>query len=412
MKNQKCKGMKDFLPVEMSAFRRIEKLFLDCCHKYGYQEVRTPTLEYLHLFTATGTLTPSMLNKVYSFLDWDGWSGERVVLRPDGTIPITRLYVDKFNTLMTAKLCYVTNIFAFEATGQENRERWQCGVEFIGGTKLAADVETIYLAKDVTEKTGINNIKVQLSHAGLVKALIKEIALNPGEETSLMDNVLDGNWQALIRKGEGEIGKFIPLLLSLKGKSRGFLQNIKALYPQASPELKSNMEDFINITALLDGLSFDYEIDITAIHNFEYYTGMCFQLLSDGTKIGGGGRYDDLIPLMDGGNNRLACGFALYIDSILEAVSHDGRERQEQTILIKGNKTIPDRIKDYFILAKSLREAGYFVDINFTQKELSEYHWVISACREGMTSYDIFNQRQQQHWNAISQADVLKVLAQ
>ena len=411
MKNQKCKGMKDFLPTEMSAFRHIEKLFLDCCYKYGYQEVRTPTLEYLYLFTATGTLTPSMLNKVYSFLDWDGWSGERVVLRPDGTIPIARLYVDRFNTLMTAKLCYVTNIFAFEATGQDNRERWQCGAEFIGGTKLAADVETMSLARDITEKIGIDNIKIQLSHAGLVKALIKEIALNPGEETSLIDNVLDGDWQALIRKGEEETGIFLPLLLNLKGKSRKFLQNVRTLYPQASPELKSNMEDFINITALLDSLSFDYEIDITAIHNFEYYTGMCFQLLADGTKIGGGGRYDDLIPLMDGGN-RLACGFALYMDSILKSVSLGGRERQEKTILINGNNIIQERVKNYFILAKSLREEGYSVDINFTQKELSEYHWIISACKEDMTSYDIFDQKQQQNWNAISQAEVLKVLAQ
>jgi histidyl-tRNA synthetase len=410
MENQKCKGMKDFLPADMSVFRHIEKVFLDCCHNYGYQEVRTPTLEYLHLFTATGTLTPSMLNKVYSFLDWDGWSGERVVLRPDGTIPIARLYVDMFDALMTAKLCYVTNIFAFESTGHANRERWQCGAEFIGGTRLAADVETIALAKDITEKIGIKNINVQLSHAGLVKALIKEIAFNPEEETILIDNVLDGNWQALIRKEEGEIGKFLPLLLNLKGKSRRFLQNVRTLYPQASPELKSHMEDFINITTLLDGLSFNYEIDITAIQNFEYYTGMCFQLLADGTKIGGGGRYDDLIPLMDGGNQP-ACGFALYIDSIFKSVSVDGRGRQEQRILIKGNNTIPEKIKNYFILAKSLRELGYSVDINFTQKELSEYHWVISACREDMTSYDIFDQNQQQHWNAISQEEVLKVLA-
>ena len=403
--------MKDFLPADMSAFRYIEKLFLDCCYKYGYQEVRTPTLEYLHLFTATGTLTPSMIDKVYSFLDWDGWSGERVVLRPDGTIPIARLYIDRLNTLMTAKLCYVTNIFAFEATGQANRERWQCGAEFIGGTRLAADVETISLVKEITEKIGINNVNVQLSHAGLVKALIKEIAIDTEEETSLIDNVLDGDWQALIRKEEGETGKFLPLLLNLKGKSRKFLRNIRSLYPQASPELKSHMEDFIRITTLLDGLSFNYEIDITAIQNFEYYTGMCFQLLAEGIKIGGGGRYDDLIPLMDGGK-RPACGFALYIDSILKSVPLDRRERQKQSILIKGDNTIPERMENYFILSESLRKAGYSVDINFTQTELLEYRWIISACSEDMTSYDVFDQKQQQHWNTISQGEVLKVLIQ
>jgi hypothetical protein len=35
-----------------------------------------------------------MLSHVYSFLDWDGWSGGRVVLRPDGTIPAARLYIE------------------------------------------------------------------------------------------------------------------------------------------------------------------------------------------------------------------------------------------------------------------------------------------------------------------------------
>ena len=97
MENQKCKGMRDLLPNDMICFRHIEDAFRTCCLKYGYQEVRTPTLEYLHLFTATGTLTPSMLGKVYSFLDWNGWSGERVVLRPDGTIPIARLYINNLS---------------------------------------------------------------------------------------------------------------------------------------------------------------------------------------------------------------------------------------------------------------------------------------------------------------------------
>jgi len=94
MRVQRCKGTRDLSPDEMARFRLIEAVFRDRCLRWGYQEVRTPTIEYLHLFTSAGTLTPSMLGKVYSFLDWDGWSGERVVLRPDGTIPIARLYID------------------------------------------------------------------------------------------------------------------------------------------------------------------------------------------------------------------------------------------------------------------------------------------------------------------------------
>jgi len=96
MKVPRCKGMRDLLPDDMAKFRQIEEVFRHCSTKWGYEEVRTPMLEYLHLFTATGTLTAGMLGRVYSFLDWDGWSGERVVLRPEGTIPAARLYLEDF----------------------------------------------------------------------------------------------------------------------------------------------------------------------------------------------------------------------------------------------------------------------------------------------------------------------------
>ena len=87
---------KDLLPKDMIKFRHAERLFLEEAIRWGYQEIRTPTIEPISLFTAAGTLDPRMLDNLYSFLDWDGWSGQRVVLRPDGTIPANRLYIERF----------------------------------------------------------------------------------------------------------------------------------------------------------------------------------------------------------------------------------------------------------------------------------------------------------------------------
>jgi histidyl-tRNA synthetase len=101
---QRSKGMRDLLPAEMRAFRRVEDAFRAAASRWGYEEIRTPTIETYSLFTAAGALTPQMLSRVYSFLDWDGWSGERVVLRPDSTIPVARA-VTEAALAMPARVC-------------------------------------------------------------------------------------------------------------------------------------------------------------------------------------------------------------------------------------------------------------------------------------------------------------------
>ena len=153
MKVERCRGFRDLSPAEMARFRFVEDVFKDCCLKWGYQEIRTPSLEYLYLFTSAGTLTPGMLGRVYSFLDWDGWSGERVVLKPDGTIPAARFYIESIKEGLS-RLFYVTNIFIFEETGRKSRERWQCGAELIGVNSVLSDVELVTLALDVLDRLG------------------------------------------------------------------------------------------------------------------------------------------------------------------------------------------------------------------------------------------------------------------
>jgi len=412
MKNQKCKGMQDLLPEDMLRFRRIEDVFRTCCRNWGYQEVRTPTLEYLYLFTATGTLTPGMLSKVYSFLDWDGWSGERVVLRPDGTIPVARLYIDNLSGQELARLFYVTNIFAFEGSGKENRERWQCGAEFFGGTKFAPDVEIILLAEEVIRRLGISNVGLKLSHAGLVKALLKEFKLSPAEEAKMTDRILEGNWQALTKakSTSPEIDRLMAALLGLKGKSSSFLHNVKASFPKASRDFKFSLEDFLSITTLLDNLGCSYEIDIAAIHGFEYYTGVCFQFLAAGEKIGGGGRYDKLVPLMNG-EEVPACGFALYVDPIMKLLPLEKEKKGKSGILVKGKELTSELVKKCFAVAESLRDAGYPAELDFTGREESNYRWVILVSGKKPSPFVLTDCVQKQRREVASMAEILKVVS-
>jgi histidyl-tRNA synthetase len=403
--------MRDLLASDMLRFRRIEDTFRRHCLSWGYQEVRTPTLEYLHLFTATGTLTPGRLGKVYSFLDWDGWSGERVVLRPDGTIPVARLYIDNLSGEKVARLFYVTNIFSFEETGKEDRERWQCGAEFFGGIQLAADAEIILMAREIITSLGLERFQLQLSHAGLVKALIKEFKLSPGDEAKLTSRILEGDWQALKLLAESpevsETSRLLFSLFSLKGKSSSFLHNLRALSSKASQDFKSSLDEFINIATLLDNLNCSYQIDITAMSGFEYYTGICFQFTVNGQKIAGGGRYDKLVPLMNG-KDIPACGFALYVDTVARLLPLE--QQNEVKVLVKGKNSLLETIGACFILAESLRKAGYQVELDFTDKEESGVRWVVLVSGEGAFPFLLRDHEEKVQRGFASMAEILKAL--
>jgi len=379
MRVQRCKGTRDLSPAEMRRFRLIEGVFRDCCCKWGYEEVRTPTLEYLHLFTATGTLTPGMLSKVYSFLDWDGWSGERVVLRPDGTIPVARLYIDSMAGKKLAKLFYVANAFIFEATGRETRERWQCGAELIGVSSPTADVELITLALEVLQQLRLEGIQLRLSHIGLIRALLQELGLSGEQQTKVFDQILDGDREALvsIKPASPELEEALSLLLDLKGKSSGFLKNLQVLFNQHLPELKPHIDNFINIVDLLEALGCNYQIDITSGKGFEYYTGVLFQFFKDEEKVGGGGRYDALIPLMGGGSTP-ASGFALYLDRLMYLAEPEPLAGAER-ILVRAEVGEVEALKVGSNIASSLREAGYVTELDLGSRELADFRWILDV---------------------------------
>ncbi len=377
MKVERCKGFKDLTPKEMVKFRLIEGIFRDCCLKWGYQEVRTPTLEYLYLFTSVGTLTPGMLRRVYSFLDWDGWSGERVVLKPDGTIPTARFYINSVKRGLS-RLFYVTNVFMFEETGKKSRERWQCGAELIGINSPMADVELIALSLDVLHRLGLKGMRIRLSHAGLIRALLTKIELSPEEQHRVFDRILDGDIEVLknIKPDKPELVEALNLLLGLKGKTSGFLKNIKALFSKKLPEFEPSTDSFIEVVNLVETLDCDYRIDLASGKGFEYYTGVIFSLYIGREKIGGGGRYDTLIPLM-GGRDTPAAGFALYLEPLIGLIKSEAlAEPAPKRALVS---MAPEVMKQGFSIAKTLRDAGFIAEFALDRQEATACDWLLEV---------------------------------
>ncbi len=122
----------------------------------------------------------------------------------------------------------------------------------------------------------------------------------------------------------------------------------------------------------LQSLGYDFQIDMSSIRGFEYYTGVIFQLFSEAEKVGGGGRYDALIPAM-GGKDISASGFALYLDTLIQLLPPEKLVSTKMPkILIKIE---PSSIGQGFRLADSLREAGYIVKMHLGGKGPTDFSW-------------------------------------
>jgi histidyl-tRNA synthetase len=109
---------------------------------------------------------------------------------------------------------------------------------------------------------------------------------------------------------------------------------------------------------------------------FEYYTGMIFQLFVGEEKIGGGGRYDALVPAMGGGDIP-ASGFALYLDRLMNLVQPETLAKPlAQRILVRGDSG-QKVLKAAFSVASRLREAGYITELDLGGQKPADLSWIL-----------------------------------
>jgi histidyl-tRNA synthetase len=359
----RCRGMRDLLPADMGRFRRIERAFRAALLAWGYEEIRTPTIERLHLFTSAGTLAPQLLDRVYSFLDWDGWSGERVVLRPDVTIPAARLYRERLGGV--AKLFYVANIFRF-ADGDEPRELWQCGAEVYGPTWPSGDLELITAGRDVLARLGLADVGVRLSHTGVIRALLARAGFPRAEQAERYDRILAGDLSVA-----EEIAACLPalaaplhLLFDLTGESPAYIANLRAAFTGAVPEMAPALDELDLIARALTAVGCPIAVSMTAARDFEYYTGPVFQFLApDGTDLGGGGRYDDLVRPEDGGAAVPACGFAFHVERLAALLPEPAPERGA-VVQVEPAETPDARAMGLALaVAQELQAAGFCAEL-------------------------------------------------
>jgi histidyl-tRNA synthetase len=305
--------MSDLLPADMRAFRRVEDAFRGAASRWGYGEVRTPTLESYSLFTEAGALTTEMLSRVYTFLDWDGWSGERVILRPDSTVPVARAAAERALPI-PARLFYVQNSFRFVAD-ESGAETWQCGLEYIGAPALLGDLEVAAIGCEVLESLG-ETVVVHLSHAGVTQGLLRLAEQHPGPNVEVSEAVTVRGLSAL-RDAAGPAGALLSVALQPAADAE-LLANLKALAAPVAPGIADAASELSHIAEALMAAGRDVRIDLGMPADFEYYSGPVFAFRHAGREVGRGGRY----RLHGALGSHSASGMGLDAAAIAEL--HDG----------------------------------------------------------------------------------------
>ena len=85
-------GVRDFYGKELDNKNHIMEKFEETIKLYGYDEIQTPTLEFLNVFAEDEDYLYQ--TKTFRFIDRDG---ETLVLRPDYTPSVARCAVKYFS---------------------------------------------------------------------------------------------------------------------------------------------------------------------------------------------------------------------------------------------------------------------------------------------------------------------------
>jgi histidyl-tRNA synthetase len=248
-----------------------------------------------------GAATDIVQKEMYSF---DDGGGRSVTLRPEGTAPACRAYVEHgmHKRPQPVKLWYLSCFFRHEAPqAGRYRQFWQVGAEAIGSDDPAVDAESILLLADLLEALGVRQVTRALYREELQSYL-------RAHEDRLSDEV----------RGRIELNPLRAFDSSHPG-TREVMVDAPRLLERLAGE---DAEHFAEVRALLDGAGVPYEIDTTLVRGLDYYTRTVFEFTSDAlgaqSGVGGGGRYDGLIEQI-GGPPTPGIGWAAGVERMLLA---------------------------------------------------------------------------------------------
>ena len=328
MKYKAVRGMEDILPTDADTWQWLEHTARRELEFYGYEEIRTPTVEDASIFTRSiGETTDIVTKEMYVFQDKKGRS---LALRPEGTAPIVRAYIEHAMDKASAqsRLYYIGPMFRSERPQKgRSRQFHQIGVEFIGASSYLDDAQVIMQMSKMLESFGIMGANIKLNNLGCVEDKAKF-----GEE---LKKYLKDKKKSLCENCVRRIDKNVLRVLDCKKDSC-----IHAVR-EAPNVLESLCEPcrsgFEKLKRTLKALHVNFKESKNLVRGLDYYTGTVFEVthsaLGAQDAIGAGGRYDNLVKDF-GGPNVGAIGYALGIERIILALKDAKAFPPTKTIFI------------------------------------------------------------------------------
>jgi ATP phosphoribosyltransferase regulatory subunit len=359
-------GMRYYSGSEARLRRAIENILVSIFDGWSYEEITTPTVDYYSLFEHG--MGRSQAHHAFRFSDTDG---RMLAIRPDVTSLVARaaatLFAERKRPL---RLCYVAPVFRQQpqSHAEWKRELTQIGGELIGANSSAADMEILAIVCEVLERLDLDrHCSITLNDVEVFNGIAEQLKLRPDARDEMRDLVDTRNAadleRFLARYSSAADSQAFAQLVRLSGKRR-ILSEARQLI--TNPRSRFALDRLERLWSVIESLQLveRFEIDLGDVSRLGYYTGLTFKIYVSGagTRVGSGGRYDQLTASF--GNAEPAVGFVFELDALTEVLLR----RTYKSSLIRGSaeatQLTGNTLRDLFVAARKKRALAERVVIN------------------------------------------------
>jgi histidyl-tRNA synthetase len=362
---ERPRGTHDILPSEQPLWRTVTGEMERLAALYGYRPIQTPVFEDTDLFLRTSGQGSDVVQKeMYTFSDR---SDRSLTLRPEGTAPIARAYVEHglHREPQPQKLYTIGPMYRYGAPGRGRyREHWQLSVEAIGTDDPAIDAEIIQLYDTLLRRLGVTSYRLELNSIGCRECRPAYV----GRLTRWLDEHRDELGEEARQKLETS-----PLrVFDVKDeRTRALLEDAPKIGESLCEACRTH---FAAVRADLDATGIAYELVATLVRGLDYYSRTTWEFVgpmdNENATISGGGRYDYLVEEI-GGPPTPGVGFGAGIERLLIAMEDEGvAEADAQRVDVFVARE-PDASRELVpALLKALRDSGIRADTDYAGRSL------------------------------------------